>query len=298
MIERYVAQHLSKGGKIASIIELSRPWNGAIIGLVSIVGYSLMSASFSAIHAILIFLTFFFMYSAGTTINDIYDKQDDDINMPYRPLQQGRITIKNAKKSAILFYLLGLIIALYLDLKFFIITLSFFVLSVCYSCPGIGLDRKGILGNITLSLVTIFIPNYAGAVYALRSFEIDQTFLLANVSFTLLFLAVSIMKDFKDVKGDKVSGKRTFVLQIGKKRAFILSLLGIVVFFPLSTYLFSFFFRNDIIFYSISLIIFVVLLMIASHRINEDNADIEDERFGRLRLILLPYVLSLLAFSI
>lgn len=176
VIERSFAKYW-KDIKFLSLLELGRPWNGLIIGIVAVLGVFLFSLTMPSLFDLLrIFLSFFFVYMGGTTLNDVYGIETDKVNMPFRPLQSGRVTLSEAYLFAFSSYIISLLITLSLGFSFLLVYFVFLILSFLYSVPPISLEKSGIIGNLTLAIVTILVPAIAGAAFASNEFNFPQFF--------------------------------------------------------------------------------------------------------------------------
>jgi len=298
MIERHFAKYGAES-KFLSLLELGRPWNGSISGIIALLGCFLVSKEpLSLFDAIRIFLSFLFLWMGGAIINDLQDINIDKINMPFRPLQSGRVTLSEARTFSFLLYVGGLLLALSLGFNFFALFLLFFVLTVFYSVPPISLQRRGVLSNFTMAIVFVFIPAVTGAVFVYGLVNFSVFFWMAILCLTILFGFCLIMKDFKDIRGDKRHGKKTFVVRVSLKNARWTSVIGTVMFFPLTTYFFSRLFDYQFIFALLSGVIYVFLVYIEIKDTKKYIPIEEDKRFGEVRLTLLCYVILLLIFSI
>lgn len=298
VIERSFAKYW-KDIKFLSLLELGRPWNGLIIGIVAVLGVFLFSLTMPSLFDLLrIFLSFFFVYMGGTTLNDVYGIETDKVNMPFRPLQSGRVTLSEAYLFAFSSYIISLLITLSLGFSFLLVYFVFLILSFLYSVPPISLEKSGIIGNLTLAIVTILVPAIAGAAFASNEFNFPQFFWAAILCFTALFWFVSIIKDFKDIKGDKKHGKITFVIRVGRRNAILTCLLGTIIFFPLTIYLFSMFFAYSFIFFIISSAVFICLIYVEMENIKKYEPLVEDRRFSNARLTLLCFIILILFFAI
>lgn len=236
-MERYFST--LRRGKATAFLELGRPWNATITAIVLVVSALILNGSSDYTFVFLGALTMFFGYIGGTTINDVIDSEADQINMPYRPIPKKVITKNEAILFAVIAYGISLVAAWNVNLPFFFVGLAYMILGVAYSAPPLNFENKGIIGQISLALITGFLPAFGGAIIAHPLNEIPFAWWMAFTAYTLLFAAVLIFKDFKDVKGDQIAGKKTFVLQVGKKPAYYAGLIGIALGYPLAIYTFN-----------------------------------------------------------
>lgn len=296
-MEKYLSTILSKRGKIGAFLELSRPWNGIVMFMMTLIGIFFITTTFPLILSFLAAISFLIIYMAGTTLNDISDFEIDKINMPYRPLQSGRINKKESWIFSGILYSISLFTAFLLSFSFLLIVVLFAIISFLYSMPPILLSRKSFIGNLTLAIVSILVPVYGGSVLASDSFTMPQTFWYNFLSLTLLFAFVVIVKDFKDIFGDKKEGKKTFAVHVGKKRALSISIVGAMIFFILSVFLFGLIYQN-IIFYIISVVILSFLIMVYNKFRKSKNISEDEKGFGLIRIVMISFIILILFFQL
>lgn len=295
-MERFFASIMKKR-KIYALFEIGRPWNGIVLGLIALIGFFLVSVEPHLSLSLGVFFCFLLTYMAGATLNDICDVKIDMINLPYRPLQRGAITVREATLFALLLYSASLLLSFILNFQLFVGIVILTALSIAYSYPPIAMERRGLLGNITLGFVTVFIPAFTGAWVAVGTFNLPWLFWIAILFFTLFTSFLLIIKDFKDLIGDRIKGKKTFAVAVGRKTAFYISLAGIAVFFPITIFLFGLLLGNFWLFYLISIILFITLFLIEIKNIR--GTRLSDERmFTNIRVIFLLFVLFILVFAI
>ena len=287
-MERFFSLFMRNWGKLGALLELGRPWNGMVTGLFALLGVYIAGGSVSFLSGVIIFTIFTFAYMGGATLNDIYDEQIDKINMPYRPLEESRIS-KNASwvYSAIL-HVASLSIAALISLDMIFFVGLFLVFSFFYSMPPIFLSRRGIVAQLDLSLVAFLIPSYAGIVYATGSYTLSRNLVFFMLSMFSLFVFIFFLKDFKDVKGDQRWGKLTPVVRYGRENVRKGLIAGTVMSYIFTIYNFSR--LSDI--RMLSLLLFAVLfaaLIITESRIIKDP----ERYFGIGRIILLFVVLTM-----
>lgn len=208
--------------KIQSFVELTRPYNATAVLLTFSIGYFFFypfQITFSFIMGAVVLLL---LHSAATVQNDIEDFEIDKLNDPLKPLQSKRITLEEARKLQYGLIFCTIIVALFslpVHLMFVLLMLS---LAWAYNKPPFLLSRKPISSLAILGLAYGAIPLLYGHVLSGKILELS--FALALVFWFLLRYSISIMKDYKDTKGDKVFNKRTFYLTFGGSTTVWLSL--------------------------------------------------------------------------
>ncbi len=235
--------------KITTIKELIRLNNCLIAGIATIIAYYIAKPVLVIeLNAILAFLVVFLICAGGQAINDVFDAKIDK-NNKQKPIPSGRITRKQATEIALLFFVIGISIAVLISTKAFLIAIVFALLLTIYS--GI-LYKQKFLGNfiVAAGTATTFI------------FGAATTGTIPPIIYVLFFSAFSanmareITKDFEDIKKDK--GFKKTLPMISKKTAklaiisyyakSIIIAIGAGIFFGLNILYFLFIFVTILFF--------------------------------------------------
>lgn len=276
--------------RFLSILELGRPWNGVVTGVIGVLGmYVAMAGPVELASALLVFLAFTSAYIGGATINDLFDKRIDFVNMPYRPIQTGRVTEADAWRFAVLFHLLALLFAALAGPPIVATVVLFFLFSGFYSLPPVRLVEKGYLAQLDLAFTVCFIPLLGGAAFVKNNFDFSIDFLLTNVLFTLLFGFIFLIKDFKDVIGDRVGGKKTPVVTSGPETTRAVMMTGTLIMFSISTASFYYFLKNNLLLYLSAAILLLIFLF------QREAIRAPERAFSATRILLFTYILFVLA---
>jgi geranylgeranylglycerol-phosphate geranylgeranyltransferase len=284
-MEELIANQIKNTGKFPHLVSLGRPWNGILLLLSYLFGGLIITNTIN-LPLILGGLSFLALYMAGTTLNDIFDFEEDKINMPYRPLQKEIISINEAYIFSIILYLIGILISYSLGSLILLIATIFIVLSFLYSVEPAKFVKRGILGNIVLGIVSIFLPAMAGIITIAGKIQTLEIILLLTL--TIFFIGISLFKDFKDMEGDK--GKRkTIAIKFGKQKT---TLLGLII----STPFFIIFITTLIMIkQNLTYFLFIILLIPLTHlKLKNYPTKQEHKRFTHLRLLLLLFLIILI----
>ena len=212
-------------------LEILRPTVCLMTVLALVIG-GIVSNSLLFPQLVLAILAGFLITGGGNIINDYFDVKTDRINAPKRPIPSGRFPFKFALPYFAIVNILGLVFAFFINTNFLIIALLNFSVSTIYSWK---LKTTPLIGNIAVS--------YLGAVSFFAAGLITMSFskTLAHPIFILAVigffgtLAREILKDIRDVKGDKVISAKTLpiITSPGKARlvANICLAIGIVLLF-------------------------------------------------------------------
>ena len=153
------------------------------------------------------------------TVNELYDRDIDAINEPYRPIPSGAISIPQVRIQIVVLLLAGIGIAFALDRwaghEFPTMTslaLGGSFLAYIYSAPPLKLKRNGWLGNYALGASYIALPWWAG--HALFG-DLNWTIVILTLFYSLAGLGIAVVNDFKSVEGDRQLGLQSLPVMFG-----------------------------------------------------------------------------------
>jgi chlorophyll synthase len=167
-------------------------------------------------------------YVSATSINDIADREIDEIN---HPGDKGRPLVTGAAGTTDLWVLFGVssVLAVALGLAAGPGAAGIMLLSVAigalYSLPPARLSYRTFLAPLTLAVAYVSIPYWAGVVAVGESLRTSDLPLMAALY--LLFAGRIVLKDFRDREGDAAFGKPTFLLKYGKRATCLASLCAL-----------------------------------------------------------------------
>ena len=167
-------------------------------------------------------------YVSATSVNDISDREIDEIN---HPGDKGRTLVTGAARTADLWvlFVVSSVLAVALGLSAGPDAAGIMLLSVVigalYSLPPARLSYRTFLAPLTLAVAYVSIPYWAGVVVVGESLRTsDLPFMTALY---LLFAGRIILKDFRDREGDTAFGKPTFLLKYGKRATCLASICAL-----------------------------------------------------------------------
>ncbi len=165
--------------------------------------------------------------AAGNALNDLQDADADAVNRPdARPLAADRLSRGTAELCVFAGAIVGLAAAALVSGTLVAIAVPAFGVMVAYS-PW--LKRRGLPGNLAVALV-------AGLPLVYGASAVGQP-AAGLVPWTLaawLHLVREIVKDLDDEPGDRMIGRRTLPIAIGRDRARGVAVRLAVAFVPLS----------------------------------------------------------------
>lgn len=294
-MERIFAK-ISKN-KFISFLELGRVWNAMIAWIFALLGAKLFLGCVPDVKTSLLLLSVTaLIYMGGAALNDIHDIRTDSINMPYRPIVRGSLREYEVYKFIIFCYIFGNLTALLLSFQYFGISILMTIGSIIYSLPPVATKDRGIIGNINLGFATAFFTTYSGMVMVSGEFVFNTRIILYLLSLSLFFTFFSILKDFKDVKGDRIAKKRTFLIICGNRITSFVNITGSVICFLLTIIFFNSFLVNHKMFLITSVILLALLLYFELKVYRGPETDVGEHSWKYSRIVVFLFILSMLLF--
>ena len=224
--------------KVTAYVELIRPYNVTAGLLIFLIGYYFqphatdwVQLSFGAIMLIL-------FHSAATVQNDSEDAPIDKANNLGRPLPEI-ISLAQARKFMQILFAGAFVVSIFnLALNRFFV--PFLVALIwLYNAKPFYFSRKPILSILTLGAISTGAPLVYG--FLLAGNTISTFAIVWMLSWFLIRISITLLKDYKDEKGDRLFHKRTFYLTYGKRVTAITSIrlaaIGYICLFAVSYFL-------------------------------------------------------------
>jgi 4-hydroxybenzoate polyprenyltransferase len=201
---------------ILSYVQLTRPKNVSGSALTYFIGYFLVRSylrfDFFIGLAILLIL-----HSLATVQNDIEDFEIDKANRRKSVLQNSSLSLSDAKLlvQALAFLALGFaLLSTHRRLHVIAIT-GLLLIAWMYNLNPIRASKKPVMSILLMGICYGALPFIYG--YFVAGGKVTAYFLGLAFFFLLVRLSTSIMKDYKDIAGDKAFNKETFYLHYGGK---------------------------------------------------------------------------------
>lgn len=189
--------------------------------------YAIIARHAPTFHYLLFVLCAVITDAGACTLNDVGDLSSDckstENSRKNRPLCTGIISQRTAKLQGYTLYIIGLAIALYLDLYVFLFALALVLISHQYSMPPLKMDAKPVVSQIFWASFG-FLYYFALTAYLMRYEGITETNFVNGLYFLaamILFLGIgeTLAKDLRDFENDKLGGKNTTSTYFGVKLA-------------------------------------------------------------------------------
>ena len=206
---------------------------GVVCGAASSGGYS-WTLENVLLAAACMFLSGPLMTGYTQTVNELYDREIDAINEPYRPIPSGAISLPQVVVQIFVLLLAGIALAYGLDVavghEFPTITciaLAGSFIAYIYSAPPLKLKQNGWLGTYALGASYIALPWWTG--HALFG-DLNWTIVILTLIYSCAGLGIAIVNDFKSVEGDRALGLKSLPVMFGVTTAAWICVIAIDVF--------------------------------------------------------------------
>jgi 4-hydroxybenzoate polyprenyltransferase len=171
---------------------------------------------------VLLVVVSFLVFSVA--VNDMADEAIDRINLrgvTNRPLVIGSATRRELTVVAGVGACMALAGASLLTWPALIVTVCGLLTSAAYSIGPIRLANRGVVASLVLPACYVAVPFLVGSFSVQGSIGWHQLELLTGLY--IGFIGRIVLKDFRDVKGDSLFGKRTFLVRYGRKSTVVFS---------------------------------------------------------------------------
>lgn len=168
-------------------------------------------------------------YLNGTSINDLADVAIDQINLKDaygRPYANRKASKRKMVLIAAGSAVASLGVSVFLGWRVLLVSMLGLTLNYMYSLPPARISYRGIWALLLLPIGYVALPfTYT---FLIVNKQADLWFWLLGASIYISFIGRMALKDYRDIRGDKVFGKRTFLIRYGNSRT---------VWFAMSAYL-------------------------------------------------------------
>jgi len=170
------------------------------------------------------------VHAGANVLNDYFDHigGSDTVNKDFvrpftggsRLIQQGRLTPREVRTFGLVLLGMGVAVGLSLAWRCGVGVLAFMVpavaIAVWYSVPRVGLAALG-LGEIAVALV-FGVLTVMGSFYV-QAGTVSREVFFVSLPLAVLVAAVLLINQFQDYAADRATGKRNWVVRLGRRRA-------------------------------------------------------------------------------
>jgi 4-hydroxybenzoate polyprenyltransferase len=155
----------------------------------------------------------------ATVVNDLHDEAIDRVNLGNargRPLVSGDATPGQLRALGRTAGAVALVTAFAVNWRVGAVVIAGLALSTAYSRPPVRLCDRGALASMLLPSGYVAVPFLVGFLSVQPAIGARELVLLGGLYLT--FVGRILLKDFRDVRGDAMFGKRTFLVRHGTTR--------------------------------------------------------------------------------
>jgi 4-hydroxybenzoate polyprenyltransferase len=202
---------------------VARPALVFLLALSGLVGLALGGVDDDplAVGRMLVLVAAFVVYAVSC--NDLADLEIDRVNLPHdarRPLVSCTAATRDVQVLAAGAAVVTASAAATEGLAALGLTLAGLAVATAYSLPPFRLSRRGVVAPLVLPALFVGLPFVLG-VLAGRPLRVGDLALLAALY--VGFIGRIVLKDFRDVVGDRMFGKRTFLVRHGRRVTCVVS---------------------------------------------------------------------------
>jgi geranylgeranylglycerol-phosphate geranylgeranyltransferase len=158
--------------------------------------------------------------AGGCAINDYFDREADAISKPYRPIPAGTISPAGALEYTAVTFVIGVALALYINLLAFAVVVLAIILLVLYS--PVFKQATGFFSNALIAFVSSLVAVFGEAILLGQISYFSLSFI---PSFVAGGMAFNALKDIQTVEGDAKAGYTTLAVTRGVHAAIIAAAL-------------------------------------------------------------------------
>lgn len=203
--------------RVRLLVVLTRPAVAFLLAAYAVVGFAQAGAvpGGAKLFVVLVVVMAYLLFSVA--VNDIADAPIDRCNLPRsnRPLVTGRANEREMRVVAASSAVVALCVAVAIGWPVVVLTAGGLLLSAAYSLPPMRLAGRGAVAATVLPAGYVALPYLVGVLSVRSSLTFRDAALL--VGLYLGFIGRILLKDFRDVRGDLLFGKRTFLVRHGRR---------------------------------------------------------------------------------
>jgi 4-hydroxybenzoate polyprenyltransferase len=155
--------------------------------------------------------------ACAVAVNDLADVAVDRLNLPDhpdRPLASGAASLLEMRVIAVVGAACALVASATIGLSSLGITGAGLLLALVYSLPPLQLSKRGVVAPLVLPFAFVAVPFLTGVLATGSALTASDLAVLGGLY--LGFIGRILLKDFRDVRGDALLGKRTFLVRHGR----------------------------------------------------------------------------------
>lgn len=216
--------------RLSPTLELVRPINCLLAGVAVLIGVIVTAGRWDLPGMTILspYVVAIFVAAGGNAINDYFDRDIDKVNRPKRPIPSGRISASEALSTAQILFIIGIMMAVFINVYCVILAALNSLVLVIYSW---GLKRQGLVGNLSIGYLVGSTFLFGGLASGIpeNGLIVPSELLVLVLMAALSTIGRELIKDIEDMRGDRKLKFKTFPLRHGARKAAILAIGFIAV---------------------------------------------------------------------
>jgi 4-hydroxybenzoate polyprenyltransferase len=205
--------------RIRILVLLTRPAVVVLLGLFAMTGVAQAGAGHDRVllMKVLVVVVSFLLFSV--VLNDLADEAIDRVNLAgdrRRPLVAGSSSHTEFVAIAVTAGVVATVTGAMLSVAALAVVLGGLALSASYSLRPVRIADRGAVASMLLPAGYVAVPYLVG-IFSVRS-HLTASDLVLLGGLYVGFIGRILLKDFRDVRGDALFGKRTFLVRYGRRR--------------------------------------------------------------------------------
>lgn len=204
--------------RLRLLLTLARPPVLFLGGLFAVTGFVQGGGSRDGFGLVAPMIVIFGYLLFSVIVNDLADEAIDRVNLPAvagRPLVTGAASRDELPPLAAAAAVLAVAASATIGAVAVAVLAAGLLLSVAYSLRPVRLSDRGALASLLLPAGYVAVPYLTGLLATGGGVGASDLVLLAGLY--VGFIGRILLKDFRDVKGDTLFGKRTFLVRHGRR---------------------------------------------------------------------------------
>ncbi|MEV4670172.1 UbiA family prenyltransferase [Actinomadura sp. NPDC049382] len=203
--------------RLLLMVRLARPPVIVLLALFTATGLAQAGHGEDRVLLLRAFVVVFGFLVFSVACNDLADVLIDRVNLPGdpgRPLVTGTAYRREMLVAGVTAAVLALAASFTLHWPAVVVTVAGLAISANYSLRPVRLAARGVVAPLVLPACYVAVP-YLTGIFAVRG-TLRKGDLLLLAGLYVGFIGRIVLKDFRDVRGDEMFGKRTFLVRHGR----------------------------------------------------------------------------------
>ncbi|SNS53976.1 4-hydroxybenzoate polyprenyltransferase [Actinomadura meyerae] len=204
--------------RLLLMVRLARPPVIVLLAMFTATGLAQAGHGEDRVHLLRALVVVFGFLVFSVACNDLADVLIDRVNLPGdrgRPLVTGTAYRRDMVVAAATAAVLSLAASLTLHWPAIVAAAAGLAISAAYSLRPARLSARGVVAPLVLPACYVAVPYLTGMFAVRETLRKGDLLLLAGLY--VGFIGRILLKDFRDVRGDEMFGKRTFLVRHGRR---------------------------------------------------------------------------------